>query len=395
MVRALIMAGLLLGAVPSCGGNEKPVKSATSKDRQKQKTARALLSEARASAAAGEVDSADKSYADAYEAAKEFEVLEERIDFLIHSGKSSRAKEAAKAYYEEHSTDIKGYQLYAEALLATGNGQEALKVAEEIISLNAEEPAGYEKKGRALILLDKPDEGLDALRKAVQMDSENAVYHIALGLALFNAKRINEAALAFRSAIKHAPEDAKAHVYLGMALREQDTLEESKELLDKALELDASNGRAYFELGLLYNKQGKQADAEQALSKAVQKSPNESLFWYAYGEIYRLQGRLDEAISAYKKALDLDPPHPKAATKLATQLVERKEYDEAEKLLIGGIRRDPKNAANYLALGDLYVSKRKSKDAVFYFEKFLELATRGDPERRRVQEALPALKRRR
>src|SRR5690242_19569523 len=122
-----------------------------------------------------------------------------------------------------------------------------------------------------------------------------------------------------------------------MALRDQDELDESKEKLDKALELDPKNGRAYFELGLLYNKQGKQADAEQALSKAVQRSPNESLFWYAYGEIYRLQERVDDAISAYKKAIDLDPPYSKAITKLGLLLVERKEYDEAEKLLIGGV----------------------------------------------------------
>jgi superkiller protein 3 len=394
MLRALMIAGLLVvGAAPSCSGPDKPVKSAKSKDKQKQKDARALLAEARSSAASGELDAADKAYQQAYQTSQEFDILEERVDFLIHAGKATRAQETAKAYYEEKATDIKGYLLYAEALLAGTNGKDALKVAEEILGLKADEPGGFEKKGRALILMERPDEGFEALRKAVQLDPENVSYRISLGRALYDAKKVDAAALEFRAAIKAAPDDAKAYVYLGMALRDQDELEESKEKLDKALELDANNGRAYFELGLLYNKQGKQADAEQALSKAVQKSPNESLFWYAYGEIYRLQERTEDAISAYRKAINLDPPYPKAITKLGVVLVDRKEYDDAEKVLLVGVRREEKNAANYLALGDLYAAKRKPKDAVFYYEKYLQYAPRNDKERARVKEALPGLKR--
>jgi tetratricopeptide (TPR) repeat protein len=392
MLRVLIIAGLVLGAAPACSGSAKPAKTAK---KDKKLETRGLVEDARQNASSGELDAADRAYSEAYESSKDVEIFEEHINFLIQFGKTTRALELARAHQEANPNEPKALQLLAEALIAAGKGVEALKVAEEILKANAEDPAGYEKKGRALVLLEKPDEGLEALRKAVQLDDEHATYHIALGLALYNAKKVNEAALVFRTAVKRGPNDAKAHIYLGMALRDQDERTEAKEELERALELDPNNGQAYFEIGLLYNKEGKQADAEQALSKAVQKQPNQSLYWYAYGEIYRLQQRNDEAISAYRKALDIDPPYAKAITKLGVLLADRKDFDEAEKVLIIGVRKEPKNPGNYLALGDLYVARRRPKDAVFYYEQYLELAPKTDRDRNRVRDALPALKRKR
>ena len=390
---ALVVAVALTGPVAiGCGGGQKPAK--TSKKKAKQKDVRALLSEARDEAKAGEVDAADELYEEAYEVAGEFEILEERVDFLIHAGKATRAQEAAKEFYDKNATDPKGYTLYAEALLAGAKGPEALEVADQLIGLNGEAAVGYEKKGRALLLLDRNDEALEQLRKAVGIDNDNADYHIALGLALHKLGKIDEAQLSFRTAVRKAPNDALVHVYLGMALRDQSNLDEAQSFLEKAIEMDPRNGRAYFELGLLYNRKGKQSEAEAALSKAVQLSPNESLFWYAYGEIYRVQERFDDAISAYRKAIDLDPPYPKALGKLALLLVERKQYDEAEAVLIPAIRKEPKNAINYLNLGVVYAARKKNKLAIDNYEKFLELAPRDDKDRARARDAIRGLKRR-
>jgi superkiller protein 3 len=391
MLRALLALVLAASVVPACGGGTKTVK--TSKKKDKKDDWKKLVSEARDEAKAGEIDAADALYEEAYDIGKDFEVLEERIDFLIHNGKPTRASAAAKEFYDNNATDPKGYALYAEALLAAQKGQEALDVADQLIALNGEAAIGYEKKGRALLILEKNDEALDLLRKAAGMDNENAEYALSLGLALHKLGNLTEAQVTFRTAVKRAPEDSMAHVYLGMALREMKELDESLSFLEKAIELDGRNGRAYFELGLLYNQKGKQAESEAALSKAVQLSPNESLFWYAYGEIYRVQERFDDAIAAYRKALDLDPPHPKAAGKLALLLVERKEYDEAEKLLIASIRKDDKNAVNYLNLGVVYAARKKNKLAIENYEKFLQLAPPNDRDRGRAKDAIRELKR--
>ena len=392
MLRALIVVGILGAAVPGCGGTEKPIRIV--KKKEKKKDVGAILGEARDEAKAGEIDAADALYEEAYDVGQDFEILEERVDFLIQAGKATRATEAAKAFYDQNPTDPKGYELYAEALLAAGKGEEANTVADELIGLNGAVAVGYAKKGRALLMLDRDEEALDNLRKAIEIEDDKVEYHIALGLALHKLGKIDEAQLRFRTAVKKAPEDAMAHVYLGMALRDQSELDEAKSFLDRATELDPRNARAYFELGLLYNRKGQQADAEAALSKAVQLAPNDSLFWYAYGEIYRLQNRHDEAMSAYRKALDIDPPYPKALGKLALLLVEKKQYDEAEGLLIPAIRKEPKNPANYFNLGAVYEARRQKKLAIENYEKFLELAPRNDRDRDRARNAIRALKRR-
>ena len=91
----------------------------------------------------------------------------------------------------------------------------------------------------------------------------------------------------------------------------------------------------------------------------------------------------DEALTAYKKATALDPPFPKALTKLGVLLTERKEWEEAQRVLEIGARKEPKNPANFLALGDLHVAKKKPKDAVFFYEEYLKLAPKNDRDRAR------------
>jgi hypothetical protein len=42
-------------------------------------------------------DGADKAYAEAYDTSKDLKILEERVRFLVHAGRASKAVDAAKA----------------------------------------------------------------------------------------------------------------------------------------------------------------------------------------------------------------------------------------------------------------------------------------------------------
>ena len=394
MPRALLRLAIATALFGACGGNTpapvKPVK----KEKTKDKDVRALLAEARDAAQEKDVETADKAYGKAYAISKEFEIVEERVDFLIHAGKAARAAEAAKEYYDDNISDVKGFRLYADALLAGNKGKDAEVVADALIALDEKDPSGYEKKGRALLLQDKSDEAIEQLRKATQLDDQSHTYHLQLGIALLKLGKVDEAGIKFKAALNRSADDPMIHVYLGAARRAQGELKEAKQLLDRALELDPDNGRAYFELGLLYNQQQKQADSQVALEAAVQKSPHESQYWYALGEIYRLQDRAADAIRAYEKANDLDPPYPKAIGKLASLLVDAKKYDDAEAVLTPAVRRDPKNHVNYLYLGAVYAAKGQKRVAIENYEKYLELAPKNDPEINRAKAAIRDLRRR-
>ena len=393
MRRSLVRIALAAFLASGCGGADKPVKQ-PKVSKTKKKDTSALMAQARDNAKSGDVDEADRAYSEAYDMNHDFDVLEERVDFLIHVGRAAKAEEVSKVYYDANSTDPRGYSIYADALIAGYKADKALDVAESLIALDDKKSWGHEKRGRALILMDRLDEAIDELKKATGMEAENWRAHLALGQALQKQKNNAAAQLELQAALKYEPDDPEVNAYLGAALRDLGELDRAKEFLDKALKFDQRNGRAWFELGLLYNVQKKQADAEIALANSVRFSPNESLFWYAYGEIFRLQDRTDDALKAYRRAVDLDPPYPKAIGKLVQVLVDRKEYDEAERLLTQAVRRDPKNAMNYLALGTVYQAKKKTKAAIESFQKYLDLAPKNDPDRNKAKEAIDALKRR-
>jgi tetratricopeptide (TPR) repeat protein len=390
----LALAGSLLLAAPSCGG-ETIVKTVKN---DKKKNAKQLVTDARNQASAGKIDDADRSYGEAYANADEapklaWDILEEWVGFLAHAGRPSRAHDVAKQYFDANQEDLKGYHLYAEACLAGNRGQEAFTITGQLVELDNDNPNTHDQRGRALILLERTEEGIEELRKAVQLDSATAKYHMSLGTALLKINDPNKAALEFRAALKAAPNDPEVHVMLGAALRDQEEFDESRSYLDKALEIDPKNGRAYFELGRLYNRLRKQAEAETAFGKAVKYSPNDSLFWYAYGEIYRVQNRNDEAIAAYQRALAIDPPYAKATGKLGCTLVDTKQYDDAEPYLIQAIRKETKNAQNYWCLGNAYAAKRKYRAAIDNYELFLKYASKDDNDRERARELINQLKR--
>jgi len=58
-----------------------------------------------------------------------------------------------------------------------------------------------------------------------------------------------------------------------------------------------------------------------------------------------------------------------------------KKYDDAEMLLTTAVRRDGKAAANYYQLGVVYAAKKKNRQAVENYKKYLELAPKTEAEK--------------
>ena len=382
LIRLLTAIGLV-ATVTSCGGTDdkKPKHPRSNKKADKAKE---TLQQARAAAKKGDVARADELYASAYTDDHKFSTLEEHVRFLIRTHQQPKAVAVAKVYYDDNSSDTKGYALYADALIEAGQAREAMTVTEELLQLDDEVAYHHSLRGRALVLDGKRDDGIDELRRALQLDGKDPEVLMALGEALLANKKVDEAALQLRSAVKLDPDNPKAYVLLGAALRDQKEIDDAKAALHKAIELDPNSGRPYFELGILHNQLAEQADAEQALSRAVELDPDDTTYWYAYGQILHLRatqdpkaidaGKLDLAINAYKRSLDIHPPHPKAAGKLAMALLDADRHDEAEVLLTGMLRANPDDAQSYYFLGAVYAHAHKYKLAIDAYVKFLTLA---------------------
>jgi cytochrome c-type biogenesis protein CcmH/NrfG len=397
--------GVVGGSVVGCGGDEgKKVRRPRGKGGG-DLSAKELLGQARSAAKKGDNDRADTLYGAAYKEEPKFSLLAEHVRFLIDTKRAGKAVELSKIYYDDNTGDIKGFELYAEALIAANDSTTADKVTEELIMLAEDSAGAHALRGQALLLLKgKRDEGISELRRAVELDGKDPRVLLALGEALHKVGKAEDAQVTLRSAVKADPDNPRGYVLLAAALREMKEYDEAKEFLKRAMDLAPASGAPYFELGIIHNQLTEQADAEQALAKAVELEPEDTRFWYAYGEILRLRatvdpkridtGKLDQAINAYKRSLDIRPPHPKAAGKLARSLLDANRHDEAEVLLTSMLRADPNNADNYYYLGAVYAHAKKYKMAIDSYERFLDLSPKDDPERDRVRKAIQDLKKR-
>jgi tetratricopeptide (TPR) repeat protein len=385
---AVILCALVLAACPP---KNKGADEPDDDDTAEGPTAQQLLTEARAAAAAGDIDTADEKYDKAYALEPSLAIVTEQSTMLIEAKRLDGAVAAAKGFYDTHPTDVGGIKLYAHVLIVVGDFSTALQVADELIAMDEEDADAHYKKGQALVLAGQLDPGVEELRRAVQIDAKNPAYLVELGSALQRAGKVDEAALQLRAAIQLDPDNGRALMLLGMALRDQAELEEAEVFLVQATK-KSKDARPWFELGITRNKRGDDFGAEEALAQAVEMEADNSLYQYAYGEMLRINKKYDDAVAAYQKAATLDPPHPKAAAKLGMALFEAKRYDEAEVSLTDAIRADPDNAYNYYNLAIVYREQKKNKQAIEMYEAFLSRAEKSDGDRPKAESCLKALK---
>jgi TonB family protein len=122
-----------------------------------------------------------------------------------------------------------------------------------------------------------------------------------------------------------------------------------------------------------------------------------------YDEAGQALGRRDylQAVTLSRKLLALDPLYRRARLVLGQSLVELKQYEDAEAVLLKEIKLDPKSPYAYNTLGMAYQRHHKFDDAISQFKKQIEItpeafaphANLGEllSSRKRCGEAMPEL----
>jgi tetratricopeptide (TPR) repeat protein len=159
------------------------------------------------------------------------------------------------------------------------------------------------------------------------------------GNQLLAQGKLFEAGCCYREATHADPEDALAFVNLGYALSEQKNFMEAQAALEQALRLDSGLQDAHFILGQM---------AQQL-------------------------GERPKAIHHFKEAIRLEPDFELAYRELGHELYRAEETDEAEKVILEGIRRFPASSDLHCNLGNLYGFLNLPLKAIEHFETALTL----------------------
>jgi tetratricopeptide (TPR) repeat protein len=122
-------------------------------------------------------------------------------------------------------------------------------------------------------------------------------------------------------------------------------------------------------LGEALDAFGERDRAEQAFLAAAAISPTDPRPIFQLGRIAEARRQVQVAIDRYRQALKLDPAFAPAAHYLASQLRSAGDYDEAVKLLLAALAREPANLSLRLNLAHTYLRKGDAARAADEFQK--------------------------
>lgn len=150
----------------------------------------------------------------------------------------------------------------------------------------------------------------------------------------------------FTRMLAHAPDDAyalasRAHLRAQRKAHAA-ALEDSTRLVEKHPRRSAAD---WFNHGFLLEHQGDVAASEAAFRQAVALDPKLDRAWYGLGLALVRQRRFDEAVDALKRNTELQPMSPYGWYQLARVHMDRRDPDQARRIITHLKGFEPKVAA--------------------------------------------------
>jgi tetratricopeptide (TPR) repeat protein len=155
-------------------------------------------------------------------------------------------------------------------------------------------------------------------------------------------------------------------------LRLQRKLDEAVKVADAAVAAGPTSAHAHFARGRILAERGQREQAERAFNDVLRLNPRAAA---ARVELARLNvsTNAEEAIAQAQQASKDDPQHGAARLVLARALIQRQDYDAAEKVLDELLKAGPNIAGVHAELGVLYARRNDVTRARAAFARALAL----------------------
>ena len=163
-----------------------------------------------------------------------------------------------------------------------------------------------------------------------------------------------------------------------------DSFEPRRRAIDKALSLNPNSGEVLTALADLREDQDDLEAAEGYFLQAIEQSPNYPTARHWYSIMLRDQGRFNEALVQMSKARDIDPGAAILAVAESGLLTELGRMDEADAVLLEGIRLNPDFSGLYNTRGTLMYVQGKLAESLRWVDEAVRLAPTS-PDSRSMQ----------
>ncbi len=219
----------------------------------------------------------------------------------------------------------------------------------------------------------------DELTLAVHDDPNNALTLLYYGSKLYEKGNGPAAEQALERAATLDPSNAVAHTGLGSVRLRMGKLSLAKDSFERAVKLDPKSVTALLGLAQSWNAIGSPSRAIDPLEKITKLQPNSEQAWYYLGRIYGDASEASKAYDAFKRATEINPKNGPAWRDLAELAIHFSKYEEAEGYLKNAIRLDRSDAMAYYLIGETYYRRIPGEHMRAYAEQAFLGATSRDP----------------
>jgi len=199
---------------------------------------------------------------------------------------------------------------------------------------------------------------LEALR--ARPDDYASQYH--LGNFYLQRGDQGKALASYEKAIKLRPDFVPPYVNVAFVHNAQGENGRAEASFRRALALDPNNPAVYLNLGMLLGEMKRPAEAEQAFRKTLALDPNSAVAAYNLA-VCLAADRPFESLRWCRKAYQLHPEEGKYGYTYAFYLQQRRETDEAVKVLKEMVRRHVPYGAAYALLGEIHLQRGEVDEA--------------------------------
>jgi tetratricopeptide (TPR) repeat protein len=173
----------------------------------------------------------------------------------------------------------------------------------------------------------------------------------------------DQALAAFQTAIKLRPDFVPPYVNIAFVYNVKGENDKAEASFRKAIALEPNSPVIHLNLGMLLGEMNRPAQAEQAFRKCLALDPNSAVAAYNLA-VMLAPDRPYESLRWCQKAYRLQPQEGKYGYTYAYFLHQRRETDEAVKVLKDMVRRSVPYADAYALLGQIYLQQGQLDEAV-------------------------------
>ena len=171
-----------------------------------------------------------------------------------------------------------------------------------------------------------------------------------------------QALASFQNAIKLRPDFVPPHVNVAFVYNAQGENDKAEASFRRAIALEPNNPVVHLNLGMLLGEMKRPAEAEQAFRKCLALDPNSAVAAYNLA-VMLAPDRPYESLRWCQRAYQLQPEEGKYGYTYAFYLYQRRETEEAMKVLKDMVRRNVPYADAYALLGSIHLERGELDEA--------------------------------